>query len=424
MIKRRGKGGGWNLTGWYVQRSYVAAPYVAGLLLLDLIIVLIYSQFVEQDLLIPTIVIHGGELLAVSLLSIATIAFSRNRDLPVTFACRISLYLFLTYMVAIIYSRSFYSIYLTTLAFLTTIVVGSMLSILLAKFLGDKTAWIGGPEDRDRRAAIGGSGIIDIVDPENLNERFDIFVVAHANDQNKSSLVAKAVARGIEVIAFPRFYEYRFGRVHLPDFNVDDLNFSLNQKFYIRLKRMTDVVACIVLLPLILPLLAFTALYIFVVSGRPIFFRQTRVGLAGEPFEILKFRTMGEILPEFATTTTQINDDRIIKGGRFLRRFRLDEIPQFLHVFSGKMSLIGPRPEWIVLVERYSPDLPEYGYRTLVRPGLSGWAQTKMGYASDIDETSRKTSYDLYYIKYISLELDLRIIVKTLRVLFGGTGAR
>lgn len=408
---------------WLVQRARVAFPYVMALMLLDGLIVLIYNYVVEQDLLIRATVVHGVELLAVSLLSIMSIAFSRNRNLPVTFAFQVSLCLFLAYMIAITFSRSSYSITLTTLACVTTCIIGSVLSVYLAKFLGDNLAWIGGPRDADRRAAIG-PGIIDTADSNDLDERIDGLVVGHDNDRANSNLIAEAIARGVEVIAFPRYYEYRFGQVYLPDFNVDDLSHTHTQRTYIVLKRAIDILACITLAPFILLLCGFTALYILGVSGRPIFFRQSRVGLGGKPFQILKFRTMSEARPELSTTTTQINDDRIIKGGRFLRRFRLDEIPQFLHILSGKMSLIGPRPEWLVLVERYSLLIPEYNYRHLVRPGLSGWAQTKMGYASDIEETRRKISYDLYYVKYISLELDLRVLIKTLRVLFAGAGAR
>ena len=408
--------------GWHLHRALVAAPYAAALCILDCLVVLAYNQF-GAPLLVREPILFGLGLLMTSLVSLAVIAFSRNRDLPVTFACRISLYVLLIYLTAIILNREFYSITLTGFAYLTTCVVGSMLAIHVAKFLADKTGWIGGPNDEDRRSALGPE-IVDLDHAELDRVDCDILVVANPTDRINANIVANAYAKDIEVIGFPRFYEYRFARVYLPDFNVIDLSYTINQKFYIRVKRFIDVATCILLAPLILLLAGFTAIYILIISGRPILFRQTRVGLNDVPFQILKFRTMSAVTPELAETTTQIGDMRIIAGGHFLRRCRLDELPQFLHILSGKMSLIGPRPEWSVLVDRYAPDIPQYNYRHLVRPGLSGWAQVKMGYASDIEETKRKVSYDLYYVKYISLELDLRVLIKTLRIIFAGAGAR
>lgn len=404
---------------WYLGRGRLALPYVASLTLIEAAAAAIYVQEVVPPL-VDIVLLNCAILLALSLVSIFFIAFSSNRDLPVTFACQTILYIFAAYMLVVILLHSFYSLNLTAFSSLTTVLIGTMLSIRVAKFHGDKALWIG--EDPERKNALG-DGIVNLADAQ-IPDDYDLFVVDRTTDRAKVSAVTNAYALEHEIITFSNFYEYRYGRVYLPDFDVGSLSHSVNQRIYIGVKRIMDIFTCLLFSPVILLACGFSALYILIVSGRPIFFRQERIGFGGVPFRILKFRTMGEMPEELATTTTQKGDSRIIKGGHFLRRFRLDEFPQFLHVLTGQMSLIGPRPEWTVLVERYTPLIPKYSYRHLVRPGLSGWAQVKMGYASDVEETARKISYDLYYVKYISLELDLRILIKTIRALMWNSGAR
>jgi lipopolysaccharide/colanic/teichoic acid biosynthesis glycosyltransferase len=405
---------------WYLDRATLAAPYVGVTLLADGLIAVAYDKFFAPIFYKP-ILGYGAYLVILSLLSICLIAVSRNRDFPITYACRITIYTFAVFMFAVLFSRSFYSITLTALAILVACATGAMLSIRVAKFHGDKVLWIGGEADSERMSSLG-NGVLDLNDPQ--ADECDIVVVARAGDKTKANVISDTYLHGRELIVFSSFYEYRYGKVYLPDFNPADLSLSFSQRTYLRVKRIFDLGACVVLVPIIFPLTCFTALYILLVSGPPILFKQKRMGIGGVPFEILKFRTMGDIPPELLTTTTQVGDKRIIRGGRFLRRFRLDELPQFWNVFRGDMSLIGPRPEWSVLVDRYSAVVPEYNYRHLVRPGLSGWAQVKMGYASDLEETLQKVSYDLFYIRFISLELDLRICFKTIRALIWRSGAR
>jgi lipopolysaccharide/colanic/teichoic acid biosynthesis glycosyltransferase len=157
-------------------------------------------------------------------------------------------------------------------------------------------------------------------------------------------------------------------------------------------------------------------------SPGPIFFTQERVGRRGRVFRMIKFRTMyhGASGPSFTAT----DDPRVTRIGHFLRRTRLDELPQLFNILRGDMSWVGPRPEAHDLAQRYMRDIPHFALRGIVRPGITGWAQINQGYAHEADEMRSKLEYDLYYMKHCSLWLDLVIVLRTFAVVVGGTGAR
>lgn len=188
-------------------------------------------------------------------------------------------------------------------------------------------------------------------------------------------------------------------------------------------KRLTDVSLVLALLPLWLPLALVVALGVKLDSPGPALFSQRRTGLHGRGFRIFKFRSMRHAVPGRASFA-QAQDPRITRLGHWLRRSRLDEIPQLLNVLMGHMSLIGPRPEQEEFVRQFSEQIPSYPYRHLVRPGLTGWAQVQQGYAASADETLVKLSYDLYYITHYSLAMDLLILFKTIQTVLTGRGAR
>jgi lipopolysaccharide/colanic/teichoic acid biosynthesis glycosyltransferase len=158
-------------------------------------------------------------------------------------------------------------------------------------------------------------------------------------------------------------------------------------------------------------------------SPGPALFSQWRVGLHGQTFRIFKFRSMRHA-PLATAQFAQTNDPRITRFGHFMRRSRLDEIPQLWNVLKGDMSLIGPRPEQEKFVEQFAEQIASYPYRHLVRPGLTGWAQVQQGYAASAEETVVKLSYDLYYVTHYSLAMDLLIALKTVRIVLTGHGAR
>jgi lipopolysaccharide/colanic/teichoic acid biosynthesis glycosyltransferase len=152
---------------------------------------------------------------------------------------------------------------------------------------------------------------------------------------------------------------------------------------------------------------------------------QDRVGLGGKSFKMLKLRTMRPAaVGAAAAATDAANSVRITPVGRFLRKYRIDELPQLFNVLVGNMSVVGPRPEWKVLSDAYREKFPVYSYRTLVRPGITGWAQVRSGYAADLEETRMKVGYDLFYIKNFSFALDVQILVRTIWTLVSAFGAR
>ena len=159
-------------------------------------------------------------------------------------------------------------------------------------------------------------------------------------------------------------------------------------------------------------------------SGKPVIFRQPRVGGEGQMFIAYKFRTMftRSGAAETDDIYTRENDPRITRMGSWLRKLRLDELPQLWNVFRGEMSLIGPRAEWIKCAERYEKAIPFYHFRHLVKPGITGWAQVNYPYGESDEDAIEKLKYDLYYIRHYSLKLDAMIILKTVHTMLFGKG--
>jgi lipopolysaccharide/colanic/teichoic acid biosynthesis glycosyltransferase len=184
-----------------------------------------------------------------------------------------------------------------------------------------------------------------------------------------------------------------------------------------RLKRFEDVCLSLVLLVLAAPLMLLIALAIRLTSRGPVFYRQKRVGKNEELFELVKFRSMEVDWGEGQARWAHVNDARVTPLGRWLRRFHLDELPQVYNVLRGDMSFIGPRPEQPEFVEVLKK-VPYYSFRHCVSPGLTGWAQVNFGYACSLESSKEKLQYDLYYVKNLSLGLDLLIVLKTIRLLF------
>lgn len=192
---------------------------------------------------------------------------------------------------------------------------------------------------------------------------------------------------------------------------------------YDLVKRMVDVLLIIVTLPLWIIIALVVSVIIKIDTKGPILFSQVRTGQHGKPFKIFKFRSMfsnKDENPKFA----EVNDARVTRVGSVLRKTRLDELPQLINVLLGQMSIIGPRPEQYEFVKKFAVLIPNYTYRHLVRPGITGWAQVMQGYAATVEETETKLSYDLYYVKNYSIALDLLIIVKTIKTVIQGNGAR
>lgn len=189
-------------------------------------------------------------------------------------------------------------------------------------------------------------------------------------------------------------------------------------------KRLMDIFVSATILLLVSPLLPLIALAIWIESGSPIFFRQTRVGQAGKEFELLKFRSMVQNAEENGPQWATKQDSRVTLVGRVLRTTRLDEIPQLFNVFRGEMSLVGPRPERAYFCEMLAAKIPYFNIRHSVRPGLTGWAQVRFKYGSSLDDARGKLELDLFYLKNLSILVDLAILFETVKVVILGRGAQ
>ena len=189
-------------------------------------------------------------------------------------------------------------------------------------------------------------------------------------------------------------------------------------------KRAFDLAAVILGAPFILLIAGITALIVYFDSGAPVLFWQERVGKNGKPFKLVKFRTMRTDSERGGAAFASEGDPRVTKVGAFLRKFRLDEVPQFWNVLRGEMSVIGPRPEQLGFAEDFKESIPLYDLRHNVRPGITGWAQVMQGYAASEDDTREKLCYDFYYVKHCSFGLDVRVVYKTVLTILTGFGAR
>ena len=193
---------------------------------------------------------------------------------------------------------------------------------------------------------------------------------------------------------------------------------------YMTFKRIWESFIIIATFPITLPIMTITAMLIKLENPGPAMFIQERIGQGGHLFRIYKFRSMTvkEVGAEDKFATAE--QARITRIGKVIRKVRIDELPQFFNVLKGDMALIGPRPEQDSFVKQFEQEIPFYGYRHMVKPGITGWAQVVQGYADDTESTSEKLALDLYYIKNLSFWLDINIVFKTVRTMLTGFGAQ
>jgi len=189
-------------------------------------------------------------------------------------------------------------------------------------------------------------------------------------------------------------------------------------------RRIVSILVSFVALVLCLPMIPFIILAIRLSSPGPIFFRQTRVGLGGRHYSVIKFRTMRQDAEANGAVWATKDDPRITRLGKFMRMTRLDEIPQLWNVLRGEMGFVGPRPERPEFVQMLSSKIPYYDFRHMIRPGITGWAQVRYKYGASLEETKHKLEYDLYYIKHLSLGLDLLIMFETIKTIILRRGAQ
>jgi exopolysaccharide biosynthesis polyprenyl glycosylphosphotransferase len=268
--------------------------------------------------------------------------------------------------------------------------------------------------------------LLDIIEEYQIS---DVVVAINGEIMGETfQAVLDAQEKGVEVTRMPIMYEELTQRVPVEHLEADWVIRSFVDQvrisgMYELFKRLMDIVGSLVGLLIFVVIFPFSAFAIVLESGFPIFYSQERLGKGGRIFRIFKFRSMVQNAEEDGEARLAAkNDPRVTRVGDFLRRTRLDEMPQFLSVLTGEMSLVGPRAERPELVAQFQKEIPFYRARLLVKPGLTGWAQINYGYVASVRETVVKLEYDLYYIKHRTLNMDFTIVLRTIGTVLRRTG--
>lgn len=265
----------------------------------------------------------------------------------------------------------------------------------------------------------------EIVTKYNIHE-----IVLAVRDRRDGGLpvseLLECKVRGINIIELSSFFERENGQLQLESLNASWIILSEGFKQGLArdtVKRIFDLSVSLVFMLISLPAMALTALAIYLESGGPVLYRQERVGHHGETFSIMKFRSMrADAEKDGKPRWAGKNDDRTTRVGRFIRRVRLDELPQLFNVFMGQMSFVGPRPERPYFVSELSRQIPYYNTRHTVKPGITGWAQVRYAYGASVEDAVEKLQYDLYYVKNHTLFLDIMVLFQTIQVVLWGKG--
>jgi len=283
-----------------------------------------------------------------------------------------------------------------------------------------------------------GYQVIEKIKPQNIKTPFDLLekatqkniktIITAINPHQDARLVQslyQCLPLKISFSDLPSFYEKILGKV--PISSIGEIwfleNLTESQKnFYEAFKRILDMVGALIFGLISLIFYPFIMLAIKIDSRGPIFFTQRRISQDGQIFKVLKFRSMIEDAEKDGAQWADQQDHRITRIGRFLRKTRLDEMPQMWNIFSGQMSFIGPRPERIEFVQQLEKEIPYYQIRHIVKPGLTGWAQVNFHYGASVDDSIEKLQYELYYIKHRSFVLDLSILLRTIKIVLKGGG--
>lgn len=348
--------------------------------------------------------------------------YSLSSVLPIVFGVIVFIMVFLIVfrLPYSVYYLSFSSVLGLIFCFLSQFVLGLIQPYSVGYIFSERCAILFNSIDRIKWIDIGVSTNI---------EKLDAVVADFSeviNDDDKKKL-ADINLRGIPVYHVLTMNEFLTGRIPIKHLHENNLGSLLPSPAYSMIKQILDILIVLITIPMTLPICLFVALIIKIESfytGGSIFFVQTRVGQGGKMFRMYKFRSMIPTSELSGAKMAQINDVRITRFGHFIRKTRLDELPQFINVLKGDMSLIGPRPEQPNFVEQFNNQIPFYCYRHIVKPGISGWAQVMQGYAGSEDETRIKLEYDFYYIKNFSFTLDVLIVIKTIQTMLTGFGAR
>lgn len=236
--------------------------------------------------------------------------------------------------------------------------------------------------------------------------------------------IATKTLAGVDVYNVRQIQASLTGRLRIRHMYENSLGSLQPSTLYSSVKRIIDIILVLASFPITLPIMAITAIAIKLESEGGALFIQNRVGQYGKEFKIYKFRSMCKDSEKDGAQLASVGDMRVTRIGKFIRKTRIDELPQFFNVLKGDMALIGPRPEQKVFVDQFEKTIPFYNYRHIVKPGITGWAQVTHGYAATEDETQVKIEHDFYYITHFSFALDALIFFKTINTMLTGFGAR
>lgn len=268
---------------------------------------------------------------------------------------------------------------------------------------------------------------IELTDPdENISGIETLVVDLHSpklTDEWQHFIATKTLA-GVDVYNVRQIQASLTGRLRIRHMYENSLGSLQPSTLYSSLKRIMDIILVLASFPVTLPIMAITAIAIKLESEGGALFIQNRVGQYGKEFKIYKFRSMCKDSEKDGAKLASVGDMRVTRIGKFIRKTRIDELPQFFNVLKGDMALIGPRPEQKVFVDQFEKTIPFYNYRHIVKPGITGWAQVTHGYAATEDETQVKIEHDFYYITHFSFALDALIFFKTINTMLTGFGAR
>jgi len=252
-----------------------------------------------------------------------------------------------------------------------------------------------------------------------------IIAVESSEHEKLKGIITNLAGHDVRISLIPDTYDILSGQVHMNSIFgalLITVNEDVMPDWQIATKRIIDIAVSSMALVLLLPLYLILSILVKSSSKGDVFFRQERVGRLGKPFSIIKFRTMFVDSEKTGPQLSSENDTRITKSGKFLRKTRLDEFPQFWNVLKGEMSLVGPRPERSFYIDKIAKHDPQYLYLHKVRPGITSWGQVKFGYAENVEQMVQRMKYDLLYIRNMSLALDLKIMFYTIAIIFKGKG--
>ena len=263
-----------------------------------------------------------------------------------------------------------------------------------------------------------------IISEKNISK---LIITDSTDDIAFADEILRLKLKGIQVFDFINFYEKIEEKVPVLAIDKDYILFGsgydiLHATLDQRIKRLLDLFLTLSVGILTLPIMIISAIIVKLESKGPVFFKQNRIGLGNEPFTIYKFRSMKVHDENAHSKYAQDKDDRITRFGKFMRKSRIDELPQLINVLKGEMSFIGPRAEWDKLCKEYEKQIPFYKIRHSVKPGLTGWAQVKYPYGMGVEDALEKLRYDLYYIKHQNLAFDIMVLFKTVKIVVFGRG--